>query len=187
MRLSSGMRVSLELEHEGAALAEVADISDEGVAMRLIEEPPEALSAGDRVLLVFPVSTGLCQLPATLESLAGADVRIRLTGGETVLQRRAEARHAVDRPATVRRASDEPDAGKAAVIVDASRGGLRLRAPLQASIGDRLLVEVESAGGAAVEGRVVMATPSSPGEWALNLAFTDPTRARQLLGDLLPG
>ena len=168
------MRVSLELPESGTCVGVVTTAHDNTVALELLDDVPDGELPGGLTLDMFmPRPQGiyhwLCALSSPPE---GQKAEVELLGEPTFVQRRVGPRMESTAQAQVRRIrSGRRGRVQPALVVNLSRGGLKLQGPFQASTGDTVEVSVDLGQRVALLGRAVMAYPLSEGTWATHVSF----------------
>lgn len=172
--LQPGVRVSLELPEAGTCVGRVTGTERNQVSLELLDEVADGeLPEGLTLDMFVPRPDGIYHWLCTLSSPPqGHRASLELLGGPTFVQRRVGHRVESSLQARVRRVSSgRRGRAQAAVVVNVSRGGLKLQGPFRASTGDTVEVSIELDKRLAVLGRAVMAYPVSEGNWATHVSF----------------
>jgi len=177
--LAPGARVSLELPEAGSCVAVVTTVNGSEVLLDLLDEVSDGeIHEGAALELYMARPQGLYHWACAVRSLDGSrGATVELLGQPVFVQRRLGHRVGAALGARVRRVSSARR-GKLheMVVVDISRGGMKLEGDFQLSTGDTLEVTVDLGSPLQVMGRAVMAYPAEDGRWAAHLSFLDGQR-----------
>lgn len=172
--LQLGMRVSLELPEAGTCVAVVTRTERHVVGLDLLDDLPEGDLPSRLTLDLFvPRPEGMYHWLCTLAAPPlNQKAELELIGKPTFVQRRLTQRMDSSAQALVRRLrSGRKSKAQPAVVVNVSRGGMKLQGPFQASTGDTVEVSVELDQKVALLARTVMAYPLEDGAWATHVSF----------------
>lgn len=172
--LQPGTRVSLELPEAGSCVAVVTRAETRLVGLELLDDVPEGeLPSGLTLDMFMPRPQGVYHWTCTISSPPlGQTAELELLGEPTFVQRRLGQRMDSSAQASVRRLhSGRKTKAQPVVVVNVSRGGLKLQGAFQASTGDTVEVSVDLDQKVALLGRTVMAYPLAEGTWATHVSF----------------
>ena len=172
--LQLGMRVSLELPEAGTCVAVVTRTERHVVGLELLDDIPDGdLPSGLTLDLFVPRPQGMYHWLCTLTSPPlDQKAELELIGKPTFVQRRLTQRMDSSAQALVRRLrSGRKSKAQPAVVVNVSRGGMKLQGPFQASTGDTVEVSVDLDQKVALLARTVMTYPLEDGAWATHVSF----------------
>lgn len=168
------MRVSLELPEAGTCVAVVTKAEHPIVGLDLLDEMPDGeLQRGLTLDMFMPRPQGTYHWLCTLASAPrDQKAELELLDGPTFVQRRLAQRMDASAQAQLRRLrSGRKTKPQPAVVVNVSRGGMKLHGAFHASTGDTVEVTVDLDQKLALLARTVMAYPLEEGTWALHVSF----------------
>ena len=174
--LTTGVRVSLELPDAGTCVGVVSSTGPASVVLELLDELTGTdLSVGAVLDLFMPRPEGIYHWPCMLISApAGQSAEVELLSSPVFVQRRLGHRVGAELQAQVRRLrSARRGRPHEMVVLDLSRGGLKLEGPFQLSTGDTLEITVDLGVPVQAVGRAVMAYPTAPGVWTAHVSFLE--------------
>jgi hypothetical protein len=174
------VRVSLELPEAGTCVGMVTGTQHNMISLELLDEVPDGELEGGLTLDMFmPRPQGIYHWMCTLSAAPeGRRALVELLGEPTFVQRRVGQRVESSAQAQVRRLrSGRRGPAHPAMVVNLSRGGMKLQGPFQASTGDTVEVSVELDQRVALLGRAVMTYPLAEGTWATHVSFLPGQRA----------
>jgi len=174
--LVPGVRVSLELPDAGTCVAVVSSHEAGAVVLDLLDEVPDIeLEAGSRLDLFMPRDEGIYHWPCALRTIpAGQRAEVQLLNLPMFVQRRLGHRLGASVTAQVRRIhAARRGKPRSMVVVDLSRGGLKLQGGSHLSTGDTIEVDMDLGAPVQVVGRVVMAYPAGPALWSAHVSFLE--------------
>jgi hypothetical protein len=172
--LQPGTRVSLELPEAGTCVGVITSADDQVVALELLDEVKDNELPGGLTLDMFmPRPQGVYHWLCTVAAPPlGQKAELELLGKPTFVQRRLGQRMESSAQAQVRRVrSGRKTKAQPALVVNVSRGGMKLQGPLQASTGDTVEVSVDLGRHVTLLGRTVMAYPLEAGTWTTHVSF----------------
>lgn len=172
--LAPGVKVGLQLPGCGPCAGRVASSNGRVLVLEMDELPPEgALEKGAVVDLSMPLSWGMYKWLCLVSGQPGANkAEVELLDAPMFIQRRLDPRVGVGLPAQVRvlRGTKRGEPHEA-VVADLSHGGLKLERARQLRTADVVEVDldlsatlVSFSGPVVLQGQVVMAYPSRPGD-----------------------
>lgn len=172
--LKPGTRVSLELPESGTCVGVVKNSKHNKVALQLLDEVPDGELPGTGTLDMFmPSPQGIYHWLCAMRSPPkGQRARVELLGEPSVVQRRLGQRLESYAQAQVRRMrSGRRGPAQPTIVVNLSRGGMKLQGPLHATTGDTVETVVLLDKRVILLGRVVMTYPLAEGTWATHVNF----------------
>lgn len=189
--MEPGARVSLEFPDAGTCVAVISSRQSARVVLDLLDPLPDGdLRDGTALDMFMPRADGIYYWACSLTAAPTPQrAEVQLLSSPVFVQRRTSHRVDAELGAQVRRVrSSRRGKQHSMLVVDLSRGGMKLEGPFQMSTGDTVEVLVDLGQPVQLACRAVMAYPTTAGNWAAHLCFLEGQRElTEVVGTYIAG